>query len=302
MAFRNAIFFFLLNYFYINAQVGTYFRVSGHIFLGTPINRLGFILQAGLIYERFQLFSQFRAHYQFTSWVKNKSTPELQSAIGGLLSWHKADNLPIHELLYQNFTSFSNSIGYVYHVYLDKIKTSQHSGSIVLQTHQLAFIFENDVLAGLGKDEFRTGGFKITYQMDPYHSIGLSTILWTGQTTNAIRIDSSHYLSKYGYKDLSQTLYGNHSVGIIGIDYSTYHASLGVIQTKIGVDAEPIRHIFQNKLIHDMPFIPQKWNKVRNPHYPMLDIEGKPYINPENQKIRKAEPFFQIGVNPSCFY
>lgn len=289
--------------FIVYAQsIGSFYYISGHLYLGTHINRIGLVAGAGLTYEHFQVNTQLRTHYQLTSWVKGKSTMELQYSLGGLFTWGNPNTYFTHELNYQNFTAYTHAIGYVHHWYLDKIQTSQRTGSLVLQIDKFSFILENDVLAGQGKDDFRTGGFKLAYQINPYHAIGISSILWTGQSRGATLIDTGTYKARFGYKDLSNTLYGKHSIGVLCVQYSYFYDILGITQVQAGIDAEPIRHFFQNKLIHDMPFFPKKWNKAKNPHYPMLDVEGKPYIYPERQKIRKPRPYFQLGIQPSSFY
>lgn len=293
---------FLFNVLFIYGQIGTFYYITGHLWLGTPINRIGIAAGAGLNYEHIQIQTQIRSHYQFTSWVKGKSTPELQYSLGALLTWGSPNLYFTHELLYQNFTPYTNAIGYTHHWYIDKIQTSQRTGSISLQIDKFSFILENDVLAGQGKDAFRTGGFKITYQLNPYHAIGINNILWTGQSRGAPRIDTSSYKARFGYKDLSNTLYGKLSKGILAIQYSYFYTLTGISQIQAGIDTEPIRHFFQNKLIHDMPFFPKKWNKAENPHYPMLDREGLPYLNPKKQKLRKAKLYLQIGIQPASLY
>lgn len=293
---------FIVLYSALHAQIGTFYYISGHIWLGTPLNRIGIVASAGVTYEHVQIYTQLRTNYMLSSWVKNKSTSEIQYSIGGLMTWGSPNVYFTHELSYQNFTPYTNAVGYTHHWYIDKIQTSQRTGSISLQIDKVSCIFENDVLAGQGKDNFRTGGFKVTYQIDPYHAIGISNILWTGQSCGAPRIDTGTYKSRFGYKDLSNSLYGKQSRGILAVQYSYFYDFLGITQVQTGIDAEQIRHFFQNKLIHDMPFFPRKWNKAENPHYPMLDTEGMPYLNPKKQKIRKPKLYFEIGTHPSSFY
>lgn len=293
---------FTLIYCIIYAQLGTFYYISGHVWLGTPINRIGIVAGAGLTYEHIQIYTQFRTHYMLTSWVKSKSTPEIQYSLGTLFTWGSPNMYFTHELLYQNFTPYTHAIGYTHHWYIDKIHTSQRTGSISLQIDKVSCILENDVLAGQGKDDFRTGGFKLVYQINPYHAVGITSTLWTGQSRGAPRIDTARYKARFGYKDLSNTLYGKQSKGILAVQYSYFYDLTGITQIQAGIDSEHIRHFFQNKLIHDMPFFPKKWNKAENPHYPMLDTEGLPYINPDKQKIRKTKPYLQIGIQPSSFY
>ncbi|MCS7077224.1 MAG: polymorphic toxin type 23 domain-containing protein [Bacteroidia bacterium] len=296
---------FLYHFFCIVSvfgQVNTFYYLSGHVRLGMPINRLGVVAGVGIAYQHIQVQTQVRMHYAFTHWVQTKRTPELQYSLGGLLTWGSPNMLFIHELMYQNFTPYVHAVGYTHHWYVDRVKTSQRTGSISLQIHKCFFLMENDVFAGQGRDDFRTGAFKLIYQVNSLHAVGLSSILWTGMSQGGIRVDSSIYPARFGYKDLSNTLYGRQSRGILSVQYSYFYPFLGILQGEAGIDAEPIRHLFQNKLIHDMPFLPKDWNRAKNPHYPMLDEEGKPYIDPSRQRIRKARPYFQVSVAPSSFY
>ena len=69
-----------------------------------------------------------------------------------------------------------------------------------------------------------------------------------------------------------------------------------------GIDDEGIRHLFQNKLMHDMKFIPSKWEHMNNPHIPMLQPDGTAYLFKTGQLVRKPKPFFEIGLNNPLFW
>ena len=75
-----------------------------------------------------------------------------------------------------------------------------------------------------------------------------------------------------------------------------------VAQANFGVDDEHIRNVIQNKLMHDLPFLPQKWMQTEQPHIPMLAEDGKQYLFKENQKVKPTELYFNVAMNSSLFY
>ena len=70
----------------------------------------------------------------------------------------------------------------------------------------------------------------------------------------------------------------------------------------IGIDAEQVRHVFQNRIVHDMYFIPERFIGYKNVHYPMLQKDGTPFLQRPGQKVRKPKPFFNLGLNDNLFY
>jgi len=70
----------------------------------------------------------------------------------------------------------------------------------------------------------------------------------------------------------------------------------------MGVDSEHIRYAIQDIFIHDMYFIPKKWNKAKNPHYPMLDTTGQPYLFKPGQKVKPTSFYFEFSGNTGIFY
>jgi hypothetical protein len=68
------------------------------------------------------------------------------------------------------------------------------------------------------------------------------------------------------------------------------------------VDSEKVRHIVQNRFIHDMDYLPEQWVATENPHVPMRDADGGQYLFKEGQTLKPAEPFLEFSMNPSLFY
>ena len=60
---------------------------------------------------------------------------------------------------------------------------------------------------------------------------------------------------------------------------------------KIGIESEEIRHLIQNRLIHDLIFLP-KSVKHHSSHYPRLDELGCPVF--EKNHAKKKSIIFSI--------
>ena len=166
---------------------------------------------------------------------------------------------------------------------------------------------ENDVFGStVGKDNFRTGAFAVGYRQD-HLLYELMTVLWTGQTrgqnTETFRGEKAKdFPARWGYRDISNSLYGKYSHGILAanVQYALPYGQIA--QAAFGVDDERVRDFVQNKMMHDMYFCPPNWTNVRNIHFPMLDCDGNPYCYHEDQKIRPGKLYFQLGANGSRFY
>ena len=96
--------------------------------------------------------------------------------------------------------------------------------------------------------------------------------------------------------------YTNLSHGLLSAQFKWNVAYSQIVQANAGIDAEQVRDVVQNKLIHDMKFIPKKWQKNKNCHIPMLDDKGEPYLYKEGQKIKPARVYFNLFSNAGLFY
>lgn len=187
------------------------------------------------------------------------------------------------------------SLGYTFLQYWDSRKTSQLSGAFALQISQFSLVFENDLFAGQGKDRFRTG-YLTLYWKDSLNMANIGIHLWTGDPKGALRVDTSNYPARYGYKDMRNTPYGKYSNGIL---FAGYHRALFYMQSigmNIGIDAEQVRNCFQNKLIHNAPWRGKKAKKYGDANYPMLTPDGSPYLYQQGQTIRKPLLYLEMGV------
>ena len=75
-----------------------------------------------------------------------------------------------------------------------------------------------------------------------------------------------------------------------------------VARVNVGVDSEWVRHILQNKLIHDQYFVPKRFIKRPQMHFPMINTKGGQYLFKEGQKVRPTSFYFNVGMNSGVFY
>lgn len=186
-----------------------------------------------------------------------------------------------------NYTNYTCQWGYSYLYYADNAGTSQSSGAFAIESHRKSVYFENDFFAGQGKDRFRTANLVFRYR-EPFYALKMGLRLWTGETAGVgVKFDGK----KTYFKDLSVLPLGKTSHGILYVG-STYlwmnGQSVGVL---LGLDAEPIRNVFQNQLGHASFFHRDKSKAVK---YPMLDVDGQPTFDP--RQVRSPEYFFQMSL------
>lgn len=190
-------------------------------------------------------------------------------------------------------TSYNLGIAYNYVLYFDNAGTSQRSGAFGFHVKNVSLYHENDVFGGQAKDRFRTGHFYVSYRSDDF-KVGAGFNLWTGETSGAhwerIKMDKT----PNGFKILEDLPYGKTSHGIL---YGAFIYNLPYGQDfhfKLGIDSENVRHGLQNRLIHDLIFVPAKIERT-TPHYPRLDSHGCPAF--DKTDVRKAKLFLQYGFN-----
>jgi hypothetical protein len=274
---------------------------------GTKINRIGLVAGGYITNGYLQANMYFNAFHAFNSFGPDLKRKEMQINLGLLAAFGPSFTHSGPEFFMPaiNHTGRSYALTYIYKIYLDNIETSQNTGLFGIHAGGFSFVMENDIFIFKGDDKWRTGAFSIGFRRDSIR-VAVTTELWTGNQRDpkAKRFlpDSTRYASRFGYTDLSDAKYGKYSHGILTIDGGValpFHQHAGA---RIGLDAEQVRHVVQNKLIHDMLFIPKKWIKVINPHLPMLDEEGRPYLGKENQRINKPKFFGNVSANPLQFY
>lgn len=184
-------------------------------------------------------------------------------------------------------------VGFNYLIYTDNIGTSQLSGGWSLHLKNFSMRFENDVFGGQARDRFRTGHLTAHYRVNDFkYTLGL--YIWTGETRGSTWTRTSMDKCPNGYRLLEELPYGKTSHGVLygGLQTKLPYGNIGFFRT--GIDAEQIRHGFQNRLTHDLILLPKKIER-NTPHYPQLDQEGCATF--EKDSIRKSIFFMQFGVN-----
>lgn len=186
------------------------------------------------------------------------------------------------------------AVSYNFLIYSDNAGTSQLSGAFGMYIQNVSIKFENDVFSGQAKDRFRTGIFDISYRTDKF-KLNTGFYIWTGETANSFW-DKSVRTKKMpsGYRSLEDLPYGKTSHGNVygGVKFLIPYGNIAHV--RIGVDSEHFRHAVQNRLIHDLCFLPDKV-KRNTPHYPRLNEDGCPVF--EKKLVRKDQLYLQFGLN-----
>ena len=277
--------------------------------LGSHVSQIGFYLsaycyfQSQQIGQSLQVNSSARWNFNYKNWGASGKFRETKLGVGILTAWgeNEAKQKYFHSLV-SNQTGRNYSLGYGYNFYFDNRNTAQRTGTVSFQFHDFEIIHENDILATSGSDRFRTAALIVAYNKDSIR-VGLNCLLWTGNSNSPLA--KNHYdssFSRYGYKDLSNTLYGKSSNGILGIQ-AEYALGFGQnLKLSSGIDSEQIRNVIQNKIIHDMYFVPTKLVKTKNLHIPMLDRNGLPFLYRQDQRVKKSKFYYQFSLNDNDFY
>lgn len=267
--------------------------------IGIALNFGSHQSSAGLTFNAYwtDYFAQINlntsANYHFYDLGKRKNFWEMRNAVGAILMAGKKERTIDYQLDGLNHqTNYNYAVGFNYIKYSDQIGTSQTSGGFSAHIKHLAIYHENDVFGGQARDRFRTGQFHFSYQYEDY-KFGLGLKMWTGETRGARRVNAINDKMRGGFKILEDLPYGKTSHGIF---YGSFTYNLPYKQDvflKLGVDSEEIRHGFQNRLIHDLFFLP-KGVTHHSSHYPRLDEHGCPVFEKEDAKPSKY--YFQFGL------
>lgn len=304
--FTILIFFILLkpsygqDRFYQDKNMG--FNVGVNFALGSHFQRFGVNLNFFYVNNFIQANSEIRAYFSLKNLGPKFKNTELALAQGLVIGYGEKQNFynPFISSI-SNQTEYKNAISYSYNCYLNKIKTSQVTGIAAFQFDRISLIIENDILAKPILDRFRTGAFLLQYQYDNLFQAAVNCTMWTGKMGKTVSTDRPEIYSKC-YMDTTDGVYSNISHGLLSAQFK-YDLGFGqCVQANIGVDAEQVRNAVQNKFIHDMKFIPKKWNKAKNCHIPMIDENGNQYLYQAESKVRKPELFMNLFTNPNIFY
>ena len=274
--------------------------------LGRPVTRVGLLINTYFYSGRLQWNTEWRLHRNFRQYGPPGGGWEVQLSSGLLLGLGESslpERRPFWGPALGNF-SYRHALAYAVHYYGDQIGTSQFGGSLAWQAGRFQLQLENDLLApGSHFDRYRTGAFRFSWRERDLLA-ELRAVLWTGDPKDgrAKTVRQTDYPCRWGYKDLSACRYGRYSHGVLAVQAQYYLGKGQVAQAGLGLDAEPIRNFFQNRLIHDLWFVPAGWNKARNPHFPMLDIDGNPFLFQADQELRPALAYWHLALNDGGSY
>lgn len=272
----------------VGMSIGILFNVGAHV------NSVGIAFN-GYYHDYFyQINAGSTFTFNLTNYGKRKHFWETRNSLGLILLGGKKEMTPDFQLngLLHN-SNYNYGLGYNYIWYFDNAKTSQLSGGWAVHLKSFSLLLENDIFGGQGKDRFRTGHLTMNYRLKDFKiSTGLN--IWTGETANSIWNKEGFDKCPSGYRELENLPYGKTSHGILygGISFNLGYGQFA--NTRIGVDSEKIRHAFQNRLMHDLIFLPKKFER-KTPHYPRLDDLGCPVF--EDSLVRKSKFYFQLGIN-----
>lgn len=288
--------------FRLGGQVGLSFS------LGTHTQRVGLIAKVFAHYNFVQVNLQALGAYNFHALGSKKKGWELHLRAGVVGAWGRRDTAVspyLNEVSNQTGRRFA--LGYAFDIYRDNFATSQLSGTFGLTIRRFRLVMENDFLSFVPQDRYRTGSLGLYYWLEQTNTqIGLHHLSWTGDPyQNAEWVRDSTFPSRFGYINTYDAPYGRHSVGALGVEIEQILPYYQYAHAAIGVDAEQIRNFMQNKLIHDSPLIPANWgdnDEGKNPHIPMICVDGKCYLYQAEQKIRPAKFYFQLRGNSTLFY
>jgi hypothetical protein len=271
--------------------------------LGTHRVRIGGVARFYTHWEHVQVNIEFGGLYNACSFGTDGRSFEGQLKFGLVGAWGKKDSLLSNPFVgaVEQQTKRPYALAYGYNFYWDNQATSQATGSFGIQVHTVRLVMENDFLAFLQEDKYRTGAIGLYYQRGAWQ-LALQQISWTadpyGDDTYTVH-DSPTYTkdcAKYGYRDLQHESYCDKSVGVLRFRALHHTGALGqILGAHLGLDAEQIRHALQNKLIHDS-FL------LENPHIPMIDREGEAFLFQEGQQIRTPRYHGGFSINPTTFY
>ncbi len=275
-------------------------RASVIAALGNRFQRIGATIQLYGYSGFAQVNAEVKWYYNFRSLGQPGRYGEWVTSLGllgGYGSVRVADNPFLSTT--GNQTGLYNSIGYAYNLYFNSRKTTQQTGTIAFQFGDISIISENDIFARPTLDRFRTGAFLLQYQTDNYQ-FAINCTMWTGQMGNKVTGDTR--FPYFGYMDTTGGVYTGYSHGLLSGQFRMALDGGYTAQANAGIDAEQVRNFVQNRLIHDMIFLPPAWRSTKNCHIPMLDTAGHQYLYLPGQEIKAPHAYWNLSSGFNGFY
>lgn len=277
------------------------FQIGSTLVFGSKVNAIGLNINAYYTDFFYQLNLSNNTKIAFTSYGNRKQYIENRFAGGLILLAGKKTQTEDFQLdaLIQN-TKYDYALGFNYILYNDNIGTSQLSGAWSITLKKTAILFENDVFGGQARDRFRSGIMQVNYRYRDNLKLFVNLYIWTGETKGSTWIKTPQPSCPNGYRSLEKLPFGKTSHGILSFgghfttNYMQQSYAGEFLTLKGGLDSEQIRHFVQNRISHDLIFMPQFY-KRNTPHYPRLNEEGKPIFNRKDR--RKDRFYFQASLN-----
>lgn len=296
--FRLSILFLLVSQFgtaqtFRNEKFGV--TMGTVLTIGTHVRSVGLTLNGFYTDYFYQVNTGTTFRYNLHSYGRRVRFIENRNQLGLILLAGKQESSVDFELdgLFHN-TANNYAVGYNYLWYFDKVGTSQRSGGWSVHIRNVGILFENDVFGGQAKDRFRTGHISLIYRSTDF-KIGGGLYIWTGETAKSHWDKIEMKACPSGFRALDELPFGKTSHGNLygSFRYRIPHfgQTAGV---RIGIDSEHVRHFVQNRISHDLIFLPAKV-KRNTPHYPRLDEQGCPVFKKED--TRRNRFFFQLDAN-----
>jgi hypothetical protein len=269
--------------------------------VGNRFQRLGVTFQCYYNYDFAQVNAEIRVYRNFKNLGPRLRYNELVTAAGLLIGYGatQTEHNPFLSVV-GNQTRYRSSVGYAHNVYFNKIKTTQRTGTIAFQFGDISIISENDIFARTTLDRFRTGAFMVQYQYKNLYQYAINCTMWTGQMGDKVTGDKE--FPRASYMDTTNGVYTRYSHGMLGGQFKMALNAGQNLQANAGIDAEQIRNFVQNRLIHDLVFIPRKWHQPKSCDLPMLDTAGNQYLHKPGQKIKPAKLYWNVFTGAAAFY
>jgi hypothetical protein len=245
-------------------------------------------------------------YYNFKSLGKQEKTLELQLGAGTQFGFGRKDTIQNNFIsLTENNTFHDYAAGFAFIQYWDRQGTSQSAGILNANFVNFNFVTENDLFGNLfnQRDRYRTGAFLIEYQYENT-KVGMNALLWTYDYSHcAVVVDkNSTEWSRFGYYKDGATTNRPNSLGLLSLQVEQWLPYNQIPRINIGLNSEKVRNAVQNEFIHDQPFFPSSWVKRKPAHIPMFTAGGQQYLHKENQKVKPAKFYFNLGLNTLPFY
>lgn len=284
-----------------------HFQITSNF--GFPENNVGFrIIGEYRTSQNIELALAYGLNYHMSNFGPNQN--HLEHSLMGSMHAVWGDKIIDEEqedlsfIKFLDSRTYKNSVGYTWQRFFNSIGTTQNVGTFHMRFNKTVSQFSNDVFANTnGKDRYRSGGFAFGFYENKT-LIMTKLLIWTGDShcKEVKKVRDTDYPARWGYRDVSDCNYGRLSHGILSFFVARDIGYGQVVGTQAGIDSEHIRHFVQNKVFHDLYFVPRFMNKTKNLHLPMKTQNGENYLFKDGQEVRNNRFVWQFSLNPSTLF